>query len=219
MLKMHSLKMLFSIKKGTVISWLLTALMPILSLYSFYKNDYLWGFACAIAFLLSITPIVLRRQYGLALPPEINFLIVLALFLHVGGGALGLYRIQGWDYITHFLSSGVIAILGFMAVVILDQYSTSIEMNRWMVGFFVVVFAIAMGALWEMGEYICDLIFGTSEQAGLDDSMVDLMIDSLAGLIVGVIGAIYLKFAPKERFVDDLNVEDMIEKIKILKGN
>ncbi len=219
MLKMHSLKMLFSIKKGTVISWLLTALMPILSLYSFYKNDYLWGFACAIAFLLSITPIVLRRQYGLALPPEINFLIVLALFLHVGGGALGLYRIQGWDYITHFLSSGVIAILGFMAVVILDQYSTSIEMNRWMVGFFVVVFAIAMGALWEMGEYICDFIFRTSEQAGLDDSMVDLMIDSLAGLIVGVIGAIYLKFAPKERFVDDLNVEDMIEKIKILKGN
>lgn len=219
MLKMHSLKMLFSIKKGTVISWLLTALMPILSLYSFYKNDYLWGFACAIAFLLSITPIVLRRQYGLALPPEINFLIVLALFLHVGGGALGLYRIQGWDYITHFLSSGVIAILGFMAVVILDQYSTSIEMNRWMVGFFVVVFAIAMGALWEMGEYICDFIFGTSEQAGLDDSMVDLMIDSLAGLIVGIIGAIYLKFAPKERFVDDLNVEDMIKKIKILKGN
>jgi uncharacterized membrane protein YjdF len=144
---------------------------------------------------------------------------VLALFLHVGGGALGLYRIQGWDYITHFLSSGVIAILGFMAVVILDQYSTSIEMNRWMVGFFVVVFAIAMGALWEMGEYICDFIFGTTEQAGLDDSMVDLMIDSLAGLIVGIIGAIYLKFAPKERFVDDLNVEDMIEKIKILKGN
>jgi len=219
MLKMHSLKMLFSIKKGTVISWLLTALMPILSLYSFYKNDYLWGFACAIAFLLSITPIILRRQYGLALPPEINLLIVLALFLHVGGGALGLYRIQGWDYITHFLSSGVIAILGFMAVVILDQYSTSIEMNRWMVGFFVVVFAIAMGALWEMGEYICDFIFRTSEQAGLDDSMVDLMIDSLAGLIVGVIGAIYLKFAPKERFIDDLNVEDMIEKIKILKGN
>jgi uncharacterized membrane protein YjdF len=211
--------MLFSIKKGTVISWLLTALMPILSLYSFYKNDYLWGFACAMAFLLSITPIILRRQYGLALPPEINFLIVLALFLHVGGGALGLYRIQGWDYITHFLSSGVIAILGFMAVVILDQYSTSIEMNRWMVGFFVVVFAIAMGALWEMGEYICDFIFGTTEQAGLDDSMVDLMIDSLAGLIVGIIGAIYLKFAPKERFVDDLNVEDMIEKIKILKGN
>ena len=211
--------MLFPIKKGTVISWLLTVSMPILSLYSFYKNDYLWGFACAMAFLLSITPIILRRQYGLALPPEINFLIVLALFLHVGGGALGLYRIQGWDYITHFLSSGVIAILGFMAVVILDQYSTSIEMNRWMVGFFVVVFAIAMGALWEMGEYICDFIFGTTEQAGLDDSMVDLMIDSLAGLIVGIIGAIYLKFAPKERFVDDLNVEDMIEKIKILKGN
>jgi len=51
--------------------------------------------------------------------------------------------------------------------------------------------SLAGGALWEIGEYASDRFFGTHEQKGLDDTMKDLIVDLLGGIIVSV-GAAYL---------------------------
>ncbi len=47
----------------------------------------------------------------------------------------------------HFFGSAIVAVLAFITVYTLN----------FMIGFFTFVFAIAIGALWEIGEFFCDM--------------------------------------------------------------
>jgi uncharacterized membrane protein YjdF len=136
------------------------------------------------------------------LPWELNLLIVLCLFLHVGGSVRGWYHLfyPFYDKVVHLASSITIAVLGFVAVVIMDQY-TAIKMNRPMIVVFVIIFTMAIGSFWEISEFVYDNLFGTQLQIDLEDTMYDLIFDLVGGIIIGLLGDIYLKRMPKERFV------------------
>jgi hypothetical protein len=56
-------------------------------------------------------------------------------------------------------------------------------------------FAVAIGALWEIFEFAMDQIFGTNMQkSGLLDTMADLIVDCIGGLIGASAGYAYLKW-------------------------
>jgi uncharacterized membrane protein YjdF len=150
-------------------------------------------------------PMMITKKLHVTLPWELNFLIVLALFLHIGGHIRGWYTIffPWYDKVAHFVSSVVVAIFGFTIAVILDQYVESIQMNRQMLIFFVVICTMAMGALWEIGEFASDQIFSTRCQLGLVDTMWDLIFDLIGGGIVAMFVNFYLKRMPKECFIKE----------------
>ena len=106
------------------------------------------------------------------------------------------------DKIAHLVSYITIAVLGFVTAVIIDRY-TEIKMNRPMIVFFVIIFTMAIGSFWEITEFLSDQFLGTRMQLGLGDTMYDLIFDLAGGTIIGVLGDIYLKGMPKERFVRD----------------
>lgn len=139
------------------------------------------------------------------LPWELNFLLALVLFLHVAGHVSGLYSFFApvYDKIHHFLSAALVAMLGFVSVAILEYY-TEIKMGRHMIVFFIIILAVAIGAFAEMIEFLQDLILGTSYQPGLEDTMIDLIADTLGGIIIAVPGYFYLKHVPPERFVEKM---------------
>ena len=145
----------------------------------------------------------------MTLPWELNFLIVLSLYLSISGNVRGWYHLfyPFYDKIAHLVSSITIAVLGFVAAVIIDRY-TEIKLNRPTIVFFVIIFTMALGAFWEITEFLSDNLFGTQLQVGLGDTMYDLIFDLAGGIIIGVLGDVYLKRMPKERFVRDfLNIE------------
>ena len=62
---------------------------------------------------------------------------------------------------------------------------------------------MAIGSFWEITEFVSDNLFGTQLQPGLRDTMYDLIFDLAGGTIIGVLGDVYLKRMPKERFFSD----------------
>ncbi len=45
---------------------------------------------------------------------------------------------------------------------------------------------MAVGVAWEIGEFGIDQFFGTHEQRDLYDTMTDLIVDTIAGVVVAV---------------------------------
>jgi len=191
-------------KIGIYLAYLMQMLIVVYAVYSVYTRDYFWAIWGLFALILTLTPLMLKRKFHVTLPWELNFLIVLSLYLSVSGNVLGWYYhfYPFYDKVAHLVSSITIAVFGFVAAVIMDRY-TEIKLNRPMIVFFVIIFTMAIGSFWEITEFISDNLFGTQLQPGLRDTMYDLIFDLAGGTIIGVLGDVYLKRMPKERFFSD----------------
>ncbi len=173
-----------------------------------------WVPAAAVSLAISEVPSLLRRDLRIVLPVELNLWIVLALFLHVIGGVSGFYdNLPGWDHVTHAMSSSLIAALGFVIVAALDKYVESIYLPTPFLSLIIVMFTMAMGVSWELMEYVIDEISGSNMQYSLSDTMVDLLFDLLAGLIVAVCGMYYLRYGSRDRFVDSLQLDEAKDRV------
>lgn len=178
------------------------------------SRNLTWVPAALISFLVSEIPSVVRKDLHLVLPVELNLWIVLALFLHVVGGFSGFYdNVPGWDHVTHALSASLVAALGFVAVVTVDKYAPSIYLPRSFLVFFIVMFTMAFGVLWELMEFANDQLTGSKLQYSLDDTMLDLLFDSFGGFVVAFAGAHYLTHTTPDHFVEALNVEEAKERM------
>ncbi len=191
-------------KIGIYLAYLMQMLIVVYAVYSVYTRDYFWAIWGLFALILTLTPLMLKRKFHVTLPWELNFLIVLSLYLSVSGNVQGWYYLfyPFYDKVAHLVSSITIAVLGFVAAVIMDRY-TEIKMNRPMIVFFIIIFTMAIGSFWEITEFVSDNLFGTQLQPGLRDTMYDLIFDLAGGTIIGVLGDVYLKRMPKERFFSD----------------
>lgn len=169
-----------------------------------------WVPAAVVSLFVTAIPALLRRDLGLVLPVELNFWIVLALFLHLAGGFSGFYdHVPGWDHITHMISASLVAALGFVVVVTIDKYVESIFLPRPFPALFIIMFTMAFGVLWEFMEFASDQLMGTMMQYSLDDTMVDMMFDAFGGFIVAALGEYYLTHASNEHFVTPLKIDEV----------
>ena len=177
-------------------------------------GNYTWLPASVLSLFISIIPSILRRDLDLVLPVELNFWIVLALFLHVIGGFSGFYdNVPGWDHLTHAMSALLVAALGFVVVVTVDKYVESIHLPRPFLALFIIMFTMAFGVLWELMEFMNDQLIGSHLQYSLDDTMVDMMFDAFGGFIVGIAGAHYLVHPTPKHFVNALRAQKAKDKI------
>lgn len=173
------------------------------TIWSISIHDYIWAAASLCCFLLSVTPMLIKHRFNVALPTEVNLLVISSLFFHTIGMVRELYvRVPIWDKIGHFASSAVVAIIAFLAVFTLDYLDESIKINRPLSMVLIVMFTVAAGAIWEMGEFLSDTYFGTTTQHGLTDTMHDMILDTLGGMMMAVIGDIYLRYVPRKRIIE-----------------
>jgi hypothetical protein len=151
-----------------------------------------------IGFFMTCIPYLIGRRIKVTLPWEVNFLIAFAVFLHVAGYSQHLYLLlyPYYDKFAHFISAITVAVLAFVSILLIDRFSCT-KLRRWQIFFYILIFTMAIGAFWEIYEYLMDTFFGAyltkSLQQGLDDTMMDLIFDLLGGVIVGVFGAWYIE--------------------------
>ena len=121
--------------------------------------------------------------------------------------------------------SGVL--LGILGYVIINTFN-SVEGNKFryspiFVSMWVISFAMAVGALWEILEFITDGLFGLNSQQfmessgtfdasvplqgheALRDTMEDLMLDFAGSLIISVIG--YFDLKKQRKGIADLTLD------------
>lgn len=181
------------------------------------SQNYTWVPAAVISLFISTIPAIAGRNLKLVLPFELNFWIVLALFLHVIGGFSNFYNtVPGWDHLTHVMSASLIGALGFVVVVTVDKYVDSIHLPRGFLAVIIVLLTMAVGVIWEIMEFANDSLLHTKLQYGLSDTMLDLFFDGVAGFIIAFVGSRYLMKMGPEHFVESMHIEQAKEKIQDL---
>lgn len=179
----------------TGLSWLMKLLMTGLIPYEIYRGEYLFAIGAIAAVGISLVPSIVERNYRVTLPLELDMLITLSLFLHtfLGEGLDFYQRFSRWDKVLHLYGGSVVAVLGFVTVYTL-HYTRKVRLSIPLIGLFTVIFALAVGALWEIGEFSIDNIFARHTQDNLPDTMWDLIYDLVGGTIAAVGGMFYVRY-------------------------
>ena len=178
------------------------------------SQNYTWVPAAIISLFMSTIPAIAGRNLKLVLPLELNFWIVLALFLHVVGGFSNFYNtVPGWDHLTHIMSASLIGALGFVVVVTVDKYFDSIHLPQGFLAVIIVLLTMAVGVIWEIMEFANDSLMHTELQYGLGDTMMDLFFDGVAGFIIAFVGSWYLRKMTAEHFVESMQIEQARRKV------
>ena len=161
--------------------------------------------------LLTLFPIALARRFSVFIPPEFALLAIVFVFASlVLGEVHGYYtRFWWWDIALHTGSGFLLGIVGFLLVYVLNETAEiGLHMRPGFVAFFAFLFAVGVGALWEVFEFGMDQLFGMEMQkamlddpSGLTDTMWDLIVDTFGALVIAVLGYGYLRTAGNESFL------------------
>ncbi|VTO17566.1 hypothetical protein [Brevundimonas vancanneytii] len=161
----------------------------------FLTGEFSVTFVGAGTFLLTLIPFWLAPRIGLNLP--IGFVTAIAVFLcaTLFLGEMGDFyeRYWWWDVVLHGGSAVAFGLVGALLMLMLVQ-GRQLKAAPLTVAFFAFCFAVTIGALWEIWEFMLDQVFGLNTQkSGLVDTMWDLIVDSIGALIGAGAGWAYLK--------------------------
>ena len=155
---------------------------------------------------LTLLPMCLGRRFNVFVPPELEVLALLFIFAALFLGEVRGYYVRywWWDLVLHSASGFLLGIVGFLLVHVLNEKEDlELHMKPGFVALFAFVFALGLGALWEIFEFAMDNIFGVNMQkSGLVDTMWDLIVDAVGALVIAVLGYGYLRNAHNVSFLE-----------------
>ncbi|MEX2575878.1 MAG: hypothetical protein WD382_04425, partial [Halofilum sp. (in: g-proteobacteria)] len=137
--------------------------------------------------LLTLFPVLLARRFDVFVPAEFSLLAIVFVFASLYLGEVHDYyaRYWWWDIVLHAASGFLLGIVGFLLVHVMNEMTdVGMHMKPGFVAFFAFLFAVGVGALWEIFEFGMDQLFGMNMQkgmlgdpSGLTDTMWDLIVD------------------------------------------
>ena len=195
--------------QGTTHKRLTIALQSILvigAVLAVLQGRYLAAFTSLAIVSLTVVPFAVGRRFHIAIPPEFEALAVVFIYASLFLGEVhGYYvRFWWWDALLHTGSGFLLGITGFLLVHVLNEHDDiDLHMKPRFVALFAFMFAMGMGALWEIFEFGMDQFFGLNMQkSGLVDTMWDLIVDGVGAVTISVLGWAYLRTAGTESFLE-----------------
>ncbi len=173
--------------------------------------------AIEVATILFITflPVVLGNRFQVKIPHEFESLAVVFVYLSLFLGEVqGFYvRYWWWDLVLHAGSGFLLGILGFLLVYVLNEKAdVEIHLNAKFIAFFAFMFALGVGALWEIFEFAMDQLFGLNMQkSGLVDTMWDMIVNTVGAFIISMLGWGFLGSKSRDSFLEQW-IDSFIEK-------
>lgn len=162
--------------------------------------------------VLIAVPLLLARRLHVFIPPQFQLMTIAIVFAAVFLGEVQNYytKFWWWDTALHAATGFLMGIVGFLLVYIFNEVeSIGLHMKAGFVSLFAFMFALGMGAIWEVGEFLLDQFFGLNLQkamlgdpSGLTDTMVDLMVDALGALTICIYGYFHLKRPNEASFLN-----------------
>lgn len=166
------------------------------------EGQWLNAFLITIIITIFLAPILLGAHLPVRLPAEMQLASLAFIFAALFLGEIRRYyeRIWWWDIALHTSSGLLLGILGFLLVYVLNENrNIDLHMRPRFVALFAFLFAVAVGALWEIFEFAMDSLFGLRMQkpmlddpSGLTDTMWDLIVDTIGALAISCMGWWYM---------------------------
>jgi len=159
------------------------------------EGMWLVAFSGAAILLLTFAPALIERRLRVPLPVEFTLLTCIILFASfVLGEVRDFYeRIWWWDLALHGLSAMLMGFIGFLTVYVFHM-THRLKIKPHHVAAFTFGFAVTIGTLWEIFEFLMDWYVGTNMQkSGLVDTMTDLIINAFGALVAATTGFLYVR--------------------------
>lgn len=156
-----------------------------------------YGAFCLVALGLTLAPALRARSLDAGIPLALELAVLWLMIADMTlGNWLGLYRLTWFDKALHFGNSSLVGVVGFLAIYVL-HLTHGTRFHPWLDGLAILLVTLGIGAAWEIGEYGVDRLLGSRTQgapnmSALDDTMVDLLLDGLGGVIGAVLGPWYI---------------------------
>lgn len=202
------------------ITAILALLMAVELAFAIWEQLWLTAFLVCTIILIIVAPTFLSRRYRVQIPAEYQILTVIFVFAALFLGEIRSYydSIWWWDIALHASSGLLLGILGFLLVYILNESDqVDIHLKPRFLAMFAFLFAVAIGAIWEIFEFGMDQLTGTRMQkpmlgdnSGLTDTMWDLIVDTLGGAIVSVLG--WWSLSQRKRLFTQAWIEKFIDR-------
>ncbi len=193
----HNKKLDSADRVQLILSYILQFILISSTIYFVIIRDWLNALLVFGIFLMTFIPAIVRKNYKVHLPIEFDLISIVFIFSALYLGEIQAYytKYWWWDIILHTSSGFLLGILAFVLVYALNQEKKiNLMLNLKFLSLFAFAFAVAMGAIWEIIEFILDQVLGTSLQHGsLVDTMWDLIVDSLGALVISILGYFYIK--------------------------
>ena len=165
----------------------------------FIRRDWENVFLTITVILLTVCPAYLARYYKIILPPEFQFIAAAFVFLSLflGSATDFYYKYPWWDVVLHTSSGFLLGIIGFLALFLInhtDHLPQGIKPS--FLCLFAVTFAVTLGVLWEIFEFVVDRFTAANMQStetGVVDTMKDLIVDTIGAVVVALMGWRYLR--------------------------
>ena len=174
------------------------------------RSDYvLMLIQCILGLVMMGLPSILQKHLSFELPNSmcIIYFVFLYCAIYLGDVRNFYYIIPHWDTILHGFSGVMLGAFGFSLVKILnDSDKIHVVLSPAFICLFAFCFALAGGAVWEIYEFTADSLLGLNMQThrledgtqlvgilALQDTMYDLIIDSVGALITVVCGYISMR--------------------------
>jgi hypothetical protein len=190
------------------ISLVLKLLIGVGALLLFLDGNYQAGFESLLILAITFLPLLMKKQFQLSIPHEFESLAIIFIYMSlILGEVHGFYaRYWWWDLVLHMGSGFLLGILGFLLVFVMNQNErVDMQLSPAFIALFAFMFAMGIGALWEIFEFAMDSTFGMNMQkSGLVDTMWDLIVDCTGALTISLLGYGYLKTEGVDSFLEQM---------------
>jgi len=188
------------------LTWLLKLVLIAGAALEALQGNWLTAWATLGVVFVASLPVMLGARFDVRIPPEFELLAIIFVYASLFLGEVhGYYaRFWWWDMLLHAGSGLLLGIFGFLLVYVMNEKDDlHLSMKPSFVALFAFMFALGMGAIWEIMEFCIDQSFGTTMQkSGLVDTMSDLIVDGIGAAVIAILGYGYLRAAGTESFLE-----------------
>jgi len=177
----------------TIILNLIRLILVLIFFNSLLNNSIIVQFFSVTALLITFIPLILYKYFKIEVPAKFEILFLMFIYGILFIGEVKTFsQVWWWDIALTFTASLVLGFTGLSILYVLYK-ENKIDTNPLFIAILIFCFTVSAGAIWEISEFLIDLIFSSGLQPNLTDTMIDQIVNAIGALIVSATGYICIK--------------------------
>ena len=165
-----------------IAAWAGQALIAIAIVVVLIQHEWLAAATLGGFLVISYLFVAFERK----LPTLFDLIFVIAALINAGGWTWNLYNKPGpYDEIAHFYT--IFAITLATGYMLYSELMESFYNHRVLFVLTIASLGIALGALWEVTEWLADFLTPRQIVSGLPDTITDIMLDSAGAVLAALL--------------------------------
>ena len=182
-------------KVRVIIANFVRAILILAVFIGIYSGRRLVLIIAGLALIFTFVPGFVEYYFEIKVPAKFEVMILLFIYgLLLLADVKGVFAEYFWfGTILNFASAIALGFVGFTVLYVLHK-EEKINASPIVIAIFAFSFAVAVGVLWQIFEFLLDSFFGFRIQTtGFNEIMGDLVANSIGSLVVSLAGYYYIK--------------------------